>query len=418
MGETIQVEVSSLPYYAFAGVAAGLALESPVRLVREPANPWDANAIRVESEDGTHLGYVEKGVNERLAALLDPPGGGATAFIAALEGGVHAEQLRLRIAVVLPDDAPDPWGDSVTGYCFQPGYVLLDCARATLVHVREALGPLAGAEPYVGASTKPAPDGRRYRWFVRLEPATGGDDALEAEVDRRMEERFGVKSHARLLREARAAEQEKFRLVREFERESKAKEGELAEARKDSEFFQRAAESYRGDAHEARAKEEKLRDRVLALEAEIDGRRRRAEELQRDFEEQKRAREDLEAQAGGGAAIERAPAEGGSGERLALEQVRFVVEHACPPLQLLRDSEEAIAGLPRQGPLLRELSRLDAPELKGERVEGAPGWCERHFTTGHGNDGRLYYRRRGDRFEVLVSLKQTQTRDVRYLGGL
>jgi hypothetical protein len=91
--------------------------------------------------------------------------------------------------------------------------------------------------------------------------------------------------------------------------------------------------------------------------------------------------------------------------------------HACPPMQLLRDSEETMAGLPNQGPLLRELSRLDAPEVKGERVEGAPGWSERRFSTGHGNDGRLYYRRRGDHFEALVSLKQAQTRDVRYLAG-
>ena len=414
MSETIQIEVSSLPYYGFAGVAAGLALESPVRLVREPANEWDANAIRVELEDGTHLGYVEKGVNGRLVALLDPRGGTATGYVAAIEGGAHAEQLRLRVAFPLPEDAADPWGDSVSGYCFQPGYVLLDCARTTLAHVREALGPLAGPETGFGASTKLAPDGRRYRWFLRLAPAEGeAAAALEAKLDLRMEERFGVKSHAQLLREARAAEQEKFRLVREFERESNAKEGELARAREEAEFYQRAAESYRGDAHEAKGEEKKLRDRVLALEAEIEGRRRRAEELQRDFDDQKRAREELEAQAEPGAAVEP-----GGDERLSLEQVRFVVEHACPPLQLLRDSAETIARLPKQGALLRGLSRLDAPEVKGERVEGAPGWCERHFTTGHGNDGRLYYRRHGDHFEVLVSLKQAQTRDVRYLGGL
>jgi hypothetical protein len=416
MGETIQIEVSSLSYYAFAGVAARLALEAPVRLVREPGNEWDARAIRVELEDGTHLGYVEKGVNGWLAALLDPLGGSAAAFIAALEGGLHAEQPRLRIAFVLPEDAADPWGGSVSGYCFQPqgdaGYLLVDCARTTLARVSEALGPLAGSEPRFGASTKPAPDGRRYRWFVRLVPAAGGDAAaLETELDRRMEDRFDVRSHARLLREARAAEQEKLATVREFERESGAKELELAEARKESEFYRQTAESYRGDAFEAQAQEKKLRDRVLALEAEVEGRRRRAGELQRDFEEQRRAREELEAQSSPGTA---AP----GGEPLTLEQVGFVLQHTCPPLQLLRDSADAIARLPNQGPVLRELSRLDQSDVKGERLEGAPGWCERHFSTGHGNDGRLYYRRRGNRAEVLVSTKPLQARDVRYLAGL
>jgi len=416
MGETIQVEVSSLAYYGFGAVAASLALETPVRLVREPANAWDAHAIRVELVDGTHLGYVEKGVNRRLAAVLDAAGGGAPGFVAALEGGAHAEQLRLRVAFALPEDAADPWGDSVTGYCFQPqgdaGWLLVDCARATLPRVAAALAPLAAAEPHVGASTKPAPDGRRYRWFVRLEPAAGGDAAaLEAGLDQRMEEHFGVRSHARLLREARAAEQETQRLVREFEQESRTKEQELAKAREEAATFLRAADSYWGDAHEAREQEKRLRERVQALEVEVEGRARRAEALERDLEELKRAREELEAQA-------TPAAESPVDERLSPGQAAFALGHACPTLRLLRDSLDTLAALPNQGPLLRELGRLDAPEVKGARVEGAPGWNERHFSTGHGNDGRLYYRRRGGELDVLVSLKPLQARDVRWLAGL
>ena len=416
MGETIQVEVSSLPYYAFAGVAAGLALESPVRLVREPANAWDANAIRVELEDGTHLGYVEKGVNERLAALLDPRGGTATAFIAAIEGGAHAEQLRLRVAFPLPEDAADPWGDSVSGYCFQPGYVLLDCARATLARVREALGPLAGAEPYVGASTKPAPDGRRYRWFVRLEPATGGDGRAGG---------GGGPAHGGALRRqvARAAPA----------RGACGRAGEVpARARVRARVEGEGRRAGRGPggvgvlparpprATGATRTRRRARRRSCATGSWPWRRRSRAAAAA------PRSCSGTSTSRSGPARTWRRRPEPGAAtgdarrasERLSLEQVGFVLEHACPPLQLLRDSEEAIAGLPKQGALLRELSRLDEPEVKGERVEGAPGWCERHFTTGHGNDGRLYYRRRGDRFEVLVSLKQTQTRDVRYLAGL
>jgi hypothetical protein len=39
-------------------------------LVREPQNPHDPNAIRVET-DGHYLGYIPKGLAEKIAPLMD-----------------------------------------------------------------------------------------------------------------------------------------------------------------------------------------------------------------------------------------------------------------------------------------------------------------------------------------------------------
>lgn len=49
----------------------GLAAGSTVRLVREPENPCDALAIRVENPSGEKLGYIPRASNAVLARLLD-----------------------------------------------------------------------------------------------------------------------------------------------------------------------------------------------------------------------------------------------------------------------------------------------------------------------------------------------------------
>lgn len=45
----------------------------PVRLVREPNNPHDANAVAVYV-DGAHVGYIPKKSNVALAAFIDQTG--------------------------------------------------------------------------------------------------------------------------------------------------------------------------------------------------------------------------------------------------------------------------------------------------------------------------------------------------------
>ena len=42
-----------------------------VTLVRDAENVYDSNAIKVNSVDGTHLGFVEKEIAAEIAPLLD-----------------------------------------------------------------------------------------------------------------------------------------------------------------------------------------------------------------------------------------------------------------------------------------------------------------------------------------------------------
>ncbi len=42
-----------------------------VTLVREPQNPYDANAIRVDNVNGVQIGHINRELASKLAALTD-----------------------------------------------------------------------------------------------------------------------------------------------------------------------------------------------------------------------------------------------------------------------------------------------------------------------------------------------------------
>lgn len=64
--------VAGTSHHEAAAKAGRFTPGSPVRLVREPNNAFDVNAVAVYAETGRRLaGYVPKGQAKRLAALLD-----------------------------------------------------------------------------------------------------------------------------------------------------------------------------------------------------------------------------------------------------------------------------------------------------------------------------------------------------------
>jgi hypothetical protein len=57
-------------YHGLGEARPGLALGTRMRLVAEPLNPFDANAVAVVRADGLRLGYVPRSANPPVAALL------------------------------------------------------------------------------------------------------------------------------------------------------------------------------------------------------------------------------------------------------------------------------------------------------------------------------------------------------------
>lgn len=73
--ETVKILVQSSPlagfqYYAGEALWADMRPGDPLLLVREPDNPHDANAVRVEWR-GVKLGYLPRAENRAVAAEMD-----------------------------------------------------------------------------------------------------------------------------------------------------------------------------------------------------------------------------------------------------------------------------------------------------------------------------------------------------------
>lgn len=103
----------------------------------------------------------------------------------------------------------------------------------------------------------------------------------------------------------------------------------------------------------------------------------------------------------------------------ASRQSQVAVFNAClPTVNLIRGCEDILfIEFSDPAKAIRLISQLvlEPAAVKGEAVEGARGWFELRFSTGNGNNGRLYFRRDGHKLDVLVSTKQEQEADIKYL---
>jgi hypothetical protein len=67
-GSRICTRVAGVTFDGRQSVIARLSIGENILLRREPTNPYDPNAIRVESQNGQQIGYL----NRHLAATLVP----------------------------------------------------------------------------------------------------------------------------------------------------------------------------------------------------------------------------------------------------------------------------------------------------------------------------------------------------------
>ena len=98
----LEVPIAGFQYHAGERIWHALALGGALDLVREPTNPFDARAVRVDWQ-GLKLGYVPRHKNEAIANLLDQ-GAVAQARIVALNPGPNPwERVAISIEIRLPD---------------------------------------------------------------------------------------------------------------------------------------------------------------------------------------------------------------------------------------------------------------------------------------------------------------------------
>jgi len=71
---------------------------------------------------------------------------------------------------------------------------------------------------------------------------------------------------------------------------------------------------------------------------------------------------------------------------------------------------------PRRDHVFQRLFEIRRQIVAGsQKVESCASWREVHFSTGQDDDGRIYYRKATSRWEVVISRKRYQKRDLKWL---
>lgn len=99
-------------------------------------------------------------------------------------------------------------------------------------------------------------------------------------------------------------------------------------------------------------------------------------------------------------------------------ELDHIIETLLPNLKFLRSSLDVLTyELYSFQPILRTLHRISTNpgKVTADKVYGVDGWWELHFNTGKDDHGRLYYKHLDGKWMVLVSLKDSQSHDIRYL---
>lgn len=351
---------------AIAGVAhqdrrrhvRGLALGEIVRLCRDSRNEFDPNAVSVETSAGRHLGYIGRTVAATLSPYMETLREPLEAAVTELTSDVSGEAVGAAISFYLPKQLvadiighTHEWDFRCETNPDGGTYLMLDCDEAELTRVTEALQGSGFPWLRSGLSYGSAADGRQYRWYVRLESEPASQIL------------------AQLLNDTLGAGRRRSDVtewIAEFAPEN-------VRLLSQNEALSTHNTTLRVENARLMARCEEL-EQTLALLRQRHGSRRR--------------------------------------------ELSGVIDSVLPGVLLLRDSLDVIERELKSPELvLRELRVLcwEPSTIRAERVQSAPEWREKHFSTGQKDDGRLYFRQRDRSWTVLVSFKRCQDRDIEYL---
>ena len=103
----VMTKVAGVTFDNRPKVVEKLAVGDPLVLRREPADRYDANAIRVTTPSGEQAGYVPALLAARLAPVMDEHGGTLSAVVAGLTGDPAKGFTRgVNIRFTAPSDLP------------------------------------------------------------------------------------------------------------------------------------------------------------------------------------------------------------------------------------------------------------------------------------------------------------------------
>lgn len=377
----VEVNVNGTRYTASEARLHTLRLGDQLWLRREPHNRFDTNAIRVEADDDRVAGYLPKEMAASLAPALDVEPQLVPVRVIELQGLYpNYRMLTLRVMFTvpqswLPNRQADQWEYAIED---GPKYlrILLNCPQRLLEQVEDVLHHRGLVVEDVSISPRTGPDGRHYPWYLRLR--TEDRQQAVAQIEDCFERDLGNVPAAVKLKRAEARQAD-------LQAELNAAEQDRHKLTVDGLSFLDQSQSL------ARTLQEK--DNELAA---IEHR------LQQNQDELNHLRR----QARMAAKPQPAP------------ELAEVLRILLPNVEFMRDSLEILTTeAQNREPTLQLLQQVcyDPAAVRAKRVESVPDFLERHVS----GDGRLYFRRGpGSRIEVLVSNKDSQPRDLRYLRNV
>jgi len=383
-----QIPVSGLEFCAGRELVPELRIEDSVRLIREPNNAYDRNAIRIETNNGQHVGYINRDAARDLAPVMD---GGATvaAYVTAIEGGAYATKTCLTVGVLILGDkagiADLPVDDMPTAYCMDRRkddvYVMINGSDQAVRNVVTELQKRGLSCKRHAPSTRLSRDGHQYDWFMVFDSDAARYEETNQSIAHIFAEHWGLHTKAEwdrasMLDSLLASERKRLTAL---EAERKAIDDLFDESSKDAE-------------HE--------REQRKRLETELAETNLRCQQLEATKESEVALRNRLSRHT---------------------EEVNRIVKTLVPSIHDVRDSlTEAIGDLQDPLPLMKQLREIDrdihSVNQKADRFKGTRDWRELRFNRGNDDQGRLYYRMTKTGAEVLISDKKRQNMDERYLS--
>ena len=73
LGEIIETSVAGVTFEGRQELIKMLNIGETVTLIREPNNPQDFNAIEVITDNGAHIGYINRELADKIAPIMDKP---------------------------------------------------------------------------------------------------------------------------------------------------------------------------------------------------------------------------------------------------------------------------------------------------------------------------------------------------------
>jgi hypothetical protein len=235
----VETDVAGVMYNERHTMVPRLSLRERVRLIRQPDNAFDSNAIRIETQRGEELGFVARELAAHLAPYMDSCGQPIEATITELISDALGASFRVRIMLRLPTGC-SPVRHSISSreleYELQDSdtahYVLINGTAAILDEVKTRMDEAGISLLRLGLCYRPANNGRLYQWYLKLPRSDG---VAQETIERLFLEEFNVVSDSK---KAHQLEQTK----QKYQSEKLDLEKRLSQLRQDTKEFEELAE--------------------------------------------------------------------------------------------------------------------------------------------------------------------------------